>query len=71
MRELNKTLREIYEEMTGVEIAKQIAGSPVGLQDIKNWTLWSLPRNALAIHITLRNTNGSHIILFSNSIKTL
>jgi hypothetical protein len=39
-REFNKTLRKTYEKMTGLEIAKQIAGSPVGLQNIKNWTLW-------------------------------
>jgi hypothetical protein len=30
-----------YEKMTGVEIAKQIAGSTVTLQKNKNWTLWS------------------------------
>jgi hypothetical protein len=29
-----------YENMTGVEIAKQITGPPVILQKNKDWTLW-------------------------------
>jgi hypothetical protein len=39
-REFNKTLWKTYEKMTGLEIAKQIAGSPVGLRRSKHWTLW-------------------------------
>jgi hypothetical protein len=39
-REYNKTLMKTYEKMIGVEIAKQIAGSPVTLQKNKDWTLW-------------------------------
>jgi hypothetical protein len=29
-----------YEKMFGLETAKQIAGSPIGLQKSKVWTLW-------------------------------
>jgi hypothetical protein len=41
-REFNKTLIKTYEKMTGLEIAKKIAGSPVGLQNTrsKHWALW-------------------------------
>jgi hypothetical protein len=39
-KEFNKSLMKTYEKMTGVEIAKRIAGSPVTLQKNKDWTLW-------------------------------
>jgi hypothetical protein len=39
-REYDKTFMKNYEKVTGVGIAKQIAGSPVTLQKNKNWTLW-------------------------------
>jgi hypothetical protein len=29
-----------HEEIFGLETVKQIAGSPVGLQNIEHWTLW-------------------------------
>jgi hypothetical protein len=34
------TTRGIYRKSTGLEIAKQIARCTIGLEKIKDWTLW-------------------------------
>jgi hypothetical protein len=39
-KEYDKTFMKTYENMTGVEIAKRIAGSPVTSQKNKIWALW-------------------------------
>jgi hypothetical protein len=53
-----------YEKMTGVEIAKQIAGSPVGLQNTrsKHWTLWKgrhRPKRKSSISVSRAGCGGA------------